>query len=60
VQANILKTLQGMRGGVGRKGRGRDMTGYQEQAARAAERRNGRRPGSGSTSSSRSPSWPTS
>ena len=37
VQANILKTLQGMRGGVGRKGRGRDMTGYQEQAARAAE-----------------------
>jgi translation initiation factor IF-2 len=37
VQANILKTLQGMRGGVGRKGRGREMTGYQEQAARAAE-----------------------
>jgi len=37
VQANILKTLQGMRGGVGRKGRGRDMTGYQEQLARAAE-----------------------
>jgi translation initiation factor IF-2 len=36
VQANILKTLQGMRGAA-RKGRGRDQTGYQEQAARAAE-----------------------
>ena len=59
VQANILKTLQGMKGPAGRKGvRRSDEPSYRDVAGRPAGRgaASGRRPGSGSTSSSRCPS----
>ncbi len=40
VQANILRTLQGMRGATSRKGRGRDEPSYRElEAGRLAEER---------------------
>ena len=62
VQANILKTLQGMKGPAGRKGvRRSDEPSYRElQAGRLAEKKKRKRPASGSTSSSRSPSSPCS
>jgi len=59
VQANILRTLQGMKGPAGRKGRRSDEPSFVNCRPagwrRSAKRR---RPGSGSTSSSRYPSWP--